>query len=130
MNPSLSCCRLLGAAALAISAAAHAQAAQHYACSIAIQFGPNSCHGAVAPSTDTVSIDLDPQHQLWRLSDGSLDGPAEVSDSGILLKRWGGRDGRDAHIDRASGAFSYQVKSDCLVETQSGICKLVSSPSP
>ena len=130
MNPSANWYGLLGAAALAFSTAVHAQAAQRYACSIAVQFGPNSCHGSIAPSTDAVSIDVDPEHHLWRLSDGSLDGPAEVSDSGIVLRRWGGRDGRDARIDRASGAFSYQVKSDCLVETQSGSCKMVSPQSP
>lgn len=126
MIPSPTWSRLLGAAALAASAAVHAQTTQRYACAIATGFGPSSCRGSIPPSTDSVSIDLDLQHHLWRLSDGSLDGPADVSDNSIALRRWGGRDGRDARIDRGSGAFSYQVKSDCLVETQSGSCRVVS----
>lgn len=125
MTPSPTCFRLLAAAALAASAAVHAQTTQRYACSIATGFGPNDCRGSIAPSTDSVSIDLDLQHHLWRLSDGSLDGPADISDNSIALRRWGGREGRDARIDRGSGAFSYQVRSDCLVETQSGNCRIV-----
>ena len=130
MNASPYWYGLLGAAALAASATSHAQTTQHYACSVAIEFGPNSCRGSIPQSTDSVSIDVDLQHHLWHLSDGSLEGPAEVSGSAVLLRGWGGRDGRDARIDRGSGVFSYQVKSDCLVETQSGNCRIVSPQSP
>lgn len=125
MNPSPAWRGLLGAAALAASAAAQAQTL-HYACSIAVKFDPGGCRGSISRSTDTVPVDVDLDRHLWRLADGSLDGPAEVSDSGILLRQWGGRDGRDARIDRGSGEFSYQVKSDCLVETQAGSCKVTS----
>lgn len=130
MNSSSTWYGLLGAAALAVSAAAQAQTTQHYSCSIDVHFDPGGCRGSISQSTDTVPIDVDLEHHLWRLADGSLDGPAEVSDDGILLRRWGSRDGRDARIDRGSGAFSYQVKSDCLVETQSGNCRIVRPQSP
>jgi hypothetical protein len=124
MNPSPAWRGLLGAAALAAAAAAPAQTL-HYACSVAVHFEPGGCRGSISQSTDTVPLDVDLDHHLWRLADGSLDGPAEISDGGIVLQRWGGRDGRDAHIDRGSGAFTYQVKSDCLVETQAGSCSVV-----
>ncbi|WP_029922712.1 hypothetical protein [Nevskia soli] len=48
----------------------------------------------------------------------------------ITLLQRGGQKGRDAGIDRSSGAFSQHFQSGCLVETQGGNCKLVPAPNP
>lgn len=93
----------------------------HYQCSTVMNYGPSPCRGAVPPAQDEAALDLDPQHHLWRSSHNS--GVLDSNASTFTLKQWGLRPGRDATLDRASGAFAYHFESGCLVQHQTGSCQ-------
>lgn len=112
--------KLLLLAAL-LCGAARADEVLHYQCSTVMNYGPSPCRGAVAPAQDEAALDLDLEHHLWRSSRTS--GALESSGNTFTLKQWGLRPGRDATLDRASGAFAYHFESGCLVQHQTGSCE-------
>ena len=114
-------------AALALCASAQADGPLRYQCSTTLVFGPSRCSGSIAPEQETTMVEIDPERNLWK-SDG-MGGTVETANGVFTLKKWGGgMVGRDATIDRASGAFNFHFQSSCLVENQTGSCQPAPAP--
>jgi hypothetical protein len=93
-------------------------------CTTVMNYGPSPCHAPVPPAQDESDITIDLPKKLW--SFGNAGGAIQAEGNNITLMQWGGQKGRDALIDRASGAFSYHFQSGCLVENETGSC----APAP
>lgn len=113
--------RLLAASILALCSGARAESPLHYQCDTVLTYGPGPCKGSVPAAQDQSSLDIDLDRNTW--SSGNAGGAAESSGKVITLRQWGARAGRDATLDRASGAFEYRYQSGCLVQHQAGTCK-------
>lgn len=113
--------RLPVLALLACCVAAHAGQPLRYQCDTVMTFGPGPCKGSVAPAQDQATLQLDPDRGTW--SSGNLGGALERTGDTFILRQWGAREGRDATLNRASGAFDYRFESGCLVQHQTGTCK-------
>jgi hypothetical protein len=92
-----------------------------FQCNTVMRYDPGPCHKVIDPVEDNSILVVDLDRGTWTLD--SLSGAAAVSGSTITLKQWGSLPGRDATLDRASGAFSYQLESGCLIQHQTGFCK-------
>src|SRR5882757_7724253 len=119
---------LVASAALFTAAGAQADGPLHYQCSTVMHYGPGPCQASVPPAVDESDVEIDLDRKTWKA--GISNGPAQGDSNSITLLQWGGQKGRDASIDRSSGAFSYHFQSGCLVENQSGSCKLAPAPNP
>src|SRR5207253_2993638 len=109
-------------ALLLFGTAARADPPLRYRCDTVMTYGPGPCRGAVAPAQDQTTLEIDLQRGAW--SSGSLGGAVDGKGSVLTLRQWGARSGRDATLDRASGAFEYRFQSGCLVQHQAGTCTL------
>jgi hypothetical protein len=108
--------------ALLLCGAAQAQNVLHYRCNTVMKYGPTPCPSrGVPPVDDESDIDIDLDKKVWSFGDAG--GGIESQGNSITLLQWGSRKGRDATIDRSTGAFSYQTQSGCLVENQTGTCQ-------
>jgi len=112
---------LLALGALLLCAGAQAQDTLHYRCTTVMNYGPSRCLANVPPAQDESDIDIDLAKKVW--SFGEAGGSIESQGNSITLMQWGGQKGRDATIDRSSGAFSYHFQNACLVENESGACQ-------
>jgi hypothetical protein len=119
---------LLASAALFPAAGAQADGPLHYQCSTVMHYGPGPCQASVPPAVDESDVEIDLDRKTWK--SGISNGPAQGEGNSITLLQWGGQKGRDASIDRGSGAFSYHFQSGCLVENQGGNCKLAPASNP
>jgi len=113
---------VIALAALSLCAASQADGPIRYQCSTTLAFGPSRCPGTIAPTQDNSTVEIDLERNLWK-SD-QMAGQIEAAGPVITLKKWGGgMEGRDATIDRGSGAFNFHFQSGCLVENQTGNCQ-------
>jgi hypothetical protein len=122
-----------GALALGVvllgAAAAAAEPPQRFQCDTTLKFGPGPCPGNIPAMHDNAKVEIDLERKIWK-SDHIV-GPIEVAGDVVTLKKWGaGMEGRDATLDRGSGAFYYHHEAGCLVETQAGSCQSVAEAPP
>jgi len=110
---------LLALGAVLLCGGARAQDTLRYRCTTVMNYGPS--HAGVPPAQDESDIVIDLPKKLW--SFGNAGGAIDSQGSRMTLMQWGGQKGRDATIDRSSGAFSYHFQSGCLVENETGSCQ-------
>ena len=111
----------------ALASRAGAEPPLHYQCSTTMSFGPSHCPGTIPSMQDHSRLELDFEHKLWKAD--RLVGPIDTDGDVVTLHNWGaGMVGRDATLNRGSGAFNYHHESGCLVETQTGTCQPAAAP--
>ena len=96
-----------------------------YACTTTMRYlpSPMGCRGGIPADTESAIIEFDLAAKTWNVPGEDSSGKLDVLGNSLILQQWGGREGRDATLDRSSGTFDYHTQSGCLVESETGTCQ-------